>query len=200
MKHVIKITPTALPDQIEEIFNRINAAGYTHYALFGGAVRDAEYNARHDAKIPIKDYDIRIWIGETENQFQILNTLDAAFGVKFEMIPSAGTGRLRYCAIFNGTEIDISVRQMSINSLLPRAVAIERAQDSDIGISSCAVDPALNVWVLRAFTDDQSNKTLSVFDISDLGRQQAYLDRMQQKFPDHEIKFMPSRNKNNGVK
>ena len=45
------------PPLLDECFQLLQASGAIHFALFGGAIRDADYGTRHSKPYHIKDYD-----------------------------------------------------------------------------------------------------------------------------------------------
>lgn len=189
-----KIMLAGTPPLLTPVFEGLVRAGATHFALFGGAIRDADYSARHGVNRPVKDYDIRIWLpaADIENQTQTLvENLQDAFNTTARLTPSAGTGRIRYCFDFGGSELDISIRPMPdiFDGTTPpvEAVARDRAFDSDIGICAVAIDPSGQVWARPEYLQDQTNKTLSVYPIADTERKSAYTERMRGKFPAHRV-------------
>lgn len=48
------------PPLMKQCFQLLQQAGADHFALFGGAVRDADYSARYNQPHRIKDYDLRV--------------------------------------------------------------------------------------------------------------------------------------------
>lgn len=190
-------TPVALagrPPLTETAFSFLKAAGATHFALFGGSIRDADYAVRHKQPRAIKDYDLRIWL-PAENYDAHLKSFIAKLAsvsdMAIEEMPSAGTGRIRYGLNLKGAELDISVRPIHNLSSLPlSAVAKDRAEDSDIGICSVAIDATGQAYATPEYLADQNNKTLSVYPNDDRDRISAYTARMQQKFPDHLIVWL----------
>jgi hypothetical protein len=108
-----------------------------HFALFGGAIRDTCLDK------PIKDYDVRGWVENQEEERRILASLKNA-GYDVREVPSAGTGRIRYCFKFSGSEVDLTLTRIPDHCRYPwvpfEAVAIERATAADAGISSVAMD------------------------------------------------------------
>lgn len=186
MKTVSKINLSGTPPLLREIFNIISRAGAKHYALFGGAIRDADYGAYHNAPRTINDYDIRIWLPPEQEHAFVTN-----LGPDVRRVPSAGTGRIRYCLNYNGAELDISVRnipeQFKGEEIPIEAVAQNRAADSDIGLCSIAIDPSGTAWGTPEYLADRDRKTLSVYPLEDADRKAAYTARMLLKFPDHTV-------------
>lgn len=185
------ITLAAQPPLVREIFVRMAKAGARHFALFGGAIRDADYNARHGENRRIMDYDIRIWTNPRQDEGNTVLRLEREFQSAARHEPSAGTGRIRYCFDFMGSELDISLRlipaQYAGGLVSISAVAQDRAGDSDIGICAVAIDPTFGVWARPEYIEDQMNRTLSVYPIPDAARKAAYSARMKAKFPAHAV-------------
>lgn len=189
-----KVTLAGMPPLLKSVFDGLAKASATHFALFGGAIRDADYSARHGVNRPVKDYDIRIWLApqniETQTQ-TLVERLRDAFNTTVRLTPSAGTGRIRYCFDFSGGELDISIRPVPdiyAGKIPPvEAVARDRAFDSDIGICAVAIDPSGQAWARPEYLQDQINKTLSVYPIADAARKNAYTKRMRGKFPAHRV-------------
>lgn len=194
MKTVIPYEPLALPPLAKSIFCGLARAGVTQACIFGGAIRDAEYNRRFRATRQIKDYDIRIWLPNDAaydaNKDALIPKLEREFGPQ-TIMPSAGTGRPRHIFNFRSTELDVSIRPTPANAatgpLKAAAVAIDRAGDSDIALCSVALAPTLSGWCHPQYLKDRDNKTLTVFPNDDAARQAAYTARMHAKFPQHRI-------------
>lgn len=70
-----QITLEGYPDLIKPCFDLLQAAGARYFALFGGAVRDADYAAYYHQPCKIKDYDIRIWFDPDDFEEQTKNFL-----------------------------------------------------------------------------------------------------------------------------
>jgi hypothetical protein len=190
-KDVRPIRVSAYPPLLTEIFDLLRNAGAAHYALFGGAVRDADHAARRGrCQASIKDYDLRVWIDDSQSR-DFIDRLSRLSGEPVEEEPSAGTGRIRYCLNFLGAPLDISLRTPPANSngkpIAAEAVAIDRAGDADIGLCSVAVDPRGQAWGTREYELDQQNDTLTVYPIADAERRAAYARRMQDKFPSNRL-------------
>ena len=193
----------SLPQQVELLgypplfkacFELLQLAGVNYFALFGGAVRDADYAVRHGGiSCAIKDYDFRIWLPNTEYEKQlnnIIQRIELITGTTIKEVASLGTERLRHSFIHHGIEWDISFRPIpqSMQTPIPiEAVAIDRASDSDIGLCSVAIDPNGKVWARPEYLFDQKYKTLTVFSSQDIERIKAYTKRMQEKFPNHKL-------------
>jgi hypothetical protein len=187
-----RIELSALPPLAAPIFDILQAAGARAFCLFGGALRDADHNSRWCDTRPIKDYDIRIWLEASgPDEETLVQNIATGLQATVRVVPSPGTGRSRYCFDFAGSEVDISIRQAPsqyAGCVIPiEAVALERAADSDIGISSVAMDPSMQAWARPEYLHDQSARTLTVFDIPDALRKAAYLTRMRAKFPGHAV-------------
>lgn len=194
-KSIQEVQLAGQPPLLREIFNLVHAAGAEFYANFGGAPRDADYAARRDQEPKINDYDLRIWLDERnfeERSQAFVNALERLSGETIRTDSSPGTGRPLYRFTYKGIDLDISVRPMPLSekTFAPEAVAIERAGDSDIGISSVAIDPLGRAWATKEYLFDQENRTLTVYPIEDAARRDAYAQRMQGKFPDHRLIFL----------
>ena len=182
------------PPLLDECFQLLQASGAIHFALFGGAIRDADYGTRHSKPYHIKDYDLRVWLPEHDydQQTQLFVTnLEQNTGLTAQEIPSPGTGRIRYCLNYAGVEFDISVRPIPEawrdRTIPPEAVAIDRACDSDAGICSVAIDSQKQAWAMPEYMLDQTRKTLTIYPNPDAARKHAYAKRMKSKFPDHNM-------------
>lgn len=190
-----EIDLAGFPPDMEKCFQLLRAAGATYFALFGGAIRDADYAARHQQARPIKDYDLRVWLSTKEEDFEavqnaFLSKLSdiAKTGINTE--PCPGTNNVHYCFQYEGIELDVSIRAIpAIYQHQPHlsAVAIDRASSSDIGISSVAIDSSGQAWARPEYLQDQMNKTLTVYTRENVSRSKAYEDRMHAKFSDHHI-------------
>lgn len=190
---LIHYTPYALAPLTQGIFSKLDAAGLTLSCIFGGAQRDTDYNARHGTTRTIKDYDIRIWLPDTEfsrAQISAIDRLDQQFG-PHHAIPADGTAHMRYIFNFMGAELDVSLRPVPpalLNTTIPiEAVALNRAGDSDIGLCAVAIDPQLRGWCRPEYLKDLQNKSLTVFSTDNAQRSATYTKRMQLKFPDHRL-------------
>ena len=181
------VTLYGTPPLLRPVFNRLARAGAVHFALFGGAVRDADYAARHGENRPINDYDIRVWL-PPEQEAAFVRRL----GPGVRRVPSAGTARIRYCLAFRGTELDISVRPLPASwtggAVPPGAVAIDRAGDADIGLCSVAIGSDGQAWAAAAYAADRDGRTLTVYPQGDTARRDSYTRRMQEKFPGHRVR------------
>ena len=184
----------ALPALTGRIFAALRTAGLEHFALFGGAVRDADFNARNEAPRTIKDYDLRIWLPEaafTNDVTESLARLTREFPGGYQTVPAGGTPHMRYLFSCGGMELDLSFRRIPAEyaetSLSPSSVARDRAGDSDVGLCAVAIDPEFQCWCRREYLADQANRTLTVYPISDPTRKEIYLTRMRAKFPGHTV-------------
>jgi len=182
------------PPCMVECFQLLRAADVQHFSLFGGAVRDADYSARHNQCRPIKDYDIRVWLPTADYAQHLeafIKMLANVSNVTIEEVPSLGTNRIRHCLTYKGVELDISVRptpEEFKNHLVPvEAVAIDRSSDSDVGLCSVAIDSLGRAWAKPEYILDQIMKTLTVYPNTNSERKIAYAKRMKEKFPDHVI-------------
>jgi hypothetical protein len=191
---VQRIELLAQPPLTKKCFELLEAAGATHYALFGGSIRDADYAKRYTQDRPIKDYDIRVWLPAEEYEQHEKNFV-AKFAevanTKIIEVPRPVTGGVRHCLYLNDVELDISLKPIPErfkNKFIPvEAVAIDRASESDIGLCSVAIDPSGTAWARPEFQLDQINKTLTVYPFNNLKRRTEYTQRMQVKFPDHQV-------------
>lgn len=192
MKKILPVHLAGTLPLATEIFEGLAKAGAPHAAIFGGAPRDALYEAYHHVTRPIKDYDIRIWTRDDykATETALVHALNQQFGPNTIEL-AAGTGRPRYMFNFHGAKLDVSIRPAPDcwkNKNIPlAAVAIERAGDSDVGISSVALDPKQNIWATQDFLADFYQKTLTVYCGPDQDRLKAYSERMQAKFPNHRL-------------
>jgi hypothetical protein len=193
-----KIQLKAYPPKIKICFDLLNSAGGEYYALFGGAIRDADYAARHQANLQIKDYDIRLWLPAdnfAEHEKNFLHTLSTIGKTLITSQACPGTNHLHYCFDFQEIELDLSIRPIPAsfqNKIVPvEAVAIDRASESDVAISAVAIDPSGSVWARSEYLMDQDNKTLTVYEIHDLTRRSNYANRMKNKFPEHVVVGIP---------
>jgi hypothetical protein len=183
------------PPLMETIFNLLKKCEIKYFAIFGGAIRDADYAERHHEPLSIKDYDVRIWLSPNEiekakNGF--FEKLRMHSGGSIAETSSPGTGKIRYCLSYMNAELDISIREIPekfINEkkISIEAVAIDRANDSDIGLSSVAIDPSGQAWATPEYVEDQDNETLTVYQNENEIRVREYLERMRRKFPGHLV-------------
>ena len=188
------VTLVGYPPFMQPCFDLLKAAGANYYALFGGAVRDADYMARHNQHYNIKDYDLRIWLPKDNYQQRLslyLAKLGALIRGPIESTPCPGTDQVHYCFLYNGIELDVSVRPIPDifqDECVPmEAVACERASSSDVAISGVAIDALGRSWAQADYLHDQINKTLTVYLMNDSVRRHAYLTRMGGKFPHHRV-------------
>ena len=130
---------SAYPPFMQRCFDLLETAGAHHYALFGGAIRDADYMARHQQPHAIKDYDLRIWLPKEDFQTHLssyLQTLGSLTKSTIHPIPCPGTDEVHYCIVYEGIELDISVRPIPAQyeglSVPIEAVACDRARLSDV--------------------------------------------------------------------
>lgn len=187
----------ARPPDIESCFELINTTLQkadqpdAPFALFGGAIRDTDYAAYHGEYRPVNDYDVRIWLAEDDHE-QRLQEFAASLGsVSVSTVretPTFGSHHIRYCFEYRGAELDISVRPPKNTSLDPGRVAIERAGDSDAGLSSVAIAQDGSVWATPEYLNDRNNRTTTIYHRPNAERRlREYTERMQVKFPDHQI-------------
>jgi hypothetical protein len=192
-KTIVPVMLAAYPPLLRDIFNLLTDAGARQFALFGGAIRDADHAARCNRQPKINDYDLRVWLSPVDHEDRrrdFIVRLATLPGKDITEMPSAGTQRLRYGLDYKGADLDISIRPAPDQSGAAEAVAIERAGDGDIGLCSVAVDPLMQAWATPEYEQDQRNKTLSVYLIEDAERREAYTTRMQGKFPDHRLVWL----------
>lgn len=191
-KTIQQIELLAEPPDIEQCFDILSAADpEAPFALFGGAPRDADYAARHSEDRPVNDYDLRVWLPEADHEERIrqfTSRIGSIARTEVREVPSAGTGRIRYCLNVNGAEMDVSIRHLPGIALAVASVAIERASDSDIGLSSVAIASDRTAWATREYLKDRDNRTLTVYPRANAERRlREYTERMQQKFPKHTV-------------
>lgn len=178
------------PPLMKECFKLLEACGAKNYALFGGAVRDADYAARHNQVRAIKDYDIRVWLPDLDYEIRVrefVEKLGKAARSSVKEVPSINSNLVRYCLYLDGVELDISIRRAPAGEIALEAAAINRARDCDIGLSAVAIDPLCRAWAMPEYLSDHLNKTLTVYPGADIERKMAYAKRMQEKFPEHKI-------------
>lgn len=182
---VVRIGLLAEPPLAREIFRRLEQAGLGRCAIFGGAVRDADCSAAWGEAVPIKDYDVRVWLGDASPSTlqEAVRRVEDAFGAASRVEPSLGTRRPRQMVVFKGIEIDMSFRLAPAASDQIEGVAIDRALDSDVGLSSVALAPDMTAWARPEYIEDRDGRTLGFFPISDASREAAYVARMTSKFP-----------------
>jgi hypothetical protein len=85
-------------------------------------------------------------------------------------------------------EMDISLRPVSSVPSGLDALAAERVNESDIGLSSVAIASNGIVWAAREYQMDRDNHTLTVFPRLNAERRiREYTEHMQQKFQDHQV-------------
>jgi hypothetical protein len=193
VKSIEEIKPLNYPTLMLESFELLKFAGAEYFALFGGAVRDADYGAYHNQVREAKDYDFRIWLPNSNYDTQakeFINQLAAKANAGITEI-SADNYKLRYSLNFKGVELDISIRPIPRSfehkPLLIESVAIDRALDSDIGLCSIAIDTCCRTWATPEYTIDKENKSLTVYPSEDKNRIQNYSQRMANKFKDHTV-------------
>lgn len=186
---------TAIPPLWPNCITLLSAAGANHFALFGGAVRDADYAIRNGKVYKPKDYDIRVWL-KTENYEdnleQFLLKLRRISQTPIDIVPSPGTNKVRYCFMYQGVELDISIRAkpVFVNGSSAEAIAKDRAYKSDIALSAIALDEFGKAWAMPEYLDDQENHTLTVYPSDNQAQIRIYTARMKEKFPDNEIVLM----------
>lgn len=187
---IVPVDLLALPPLAAPLMERLLSAGFLDCALFGGAVRDADCSAAWGVSIPIKDYDVRVWIsGETEER--ALERISRALGCASRPEPSLGTGRVRHVFEWRGSEIDLSIRPAPAEaSSHPARVAIERAADSDAALGSVALASDLSAWARPEYLLDRDGDRLSFFPSENPERLAAYIARMSAKFPGRPVRML----------
>ena len=196
-KTVQQIELCAEPPDVERCFDILSQTDpEAPFALFGGAARDADYAAHYNEDRPVNDYDLRVWLPEEDHDERIrqfTSRMGIVARTEIREVPSAGTGRIRYCLNVNGAEMDVSIRPMPRISLAIASVAIERASDSDIGLSSIAMASDRTAWATPEYLEDCNNRTLTVYPRANAERRlREYTERMQQKFPNHIVQSWQS--------
>src|SRR5689334_10670151 len=130
-KVVSQVELLSRPPGLEACFDLIAQADEAApSAAFGGAIRDADCGAYYGWEASrIKDYDIRVWLPADNHEARVAAfaaRLGAAAGTEVQVVPSAGSGRPRYCLLYRGLDLDISIRPPVNNSLAVARVAIDR--------------------------------------------------------------------------
>lgn len=195
-KAINQIELAAAPPALDQCFSLLREADpEAPFALFGGVIRDTDYAAYHGEPRPVNDYDLRVWLPEDDHEARMqefVAHLGAAAGTAIRETPSAGTGRIRYCLNYHGAEMDVSVRPPVTSSLAVATVAIERAKDIDIGLSSVAIASDGSAWATPEYVADRNNRTLTVYPRPNAERRlREYTEHMQKKFPDHTVIRLP---------
>jgi hypothetical protein len=194
-KIIERVILDAQPPGINDCFALLHeVAPEAPFALFGGAVRDAHYAAYWGVPPQLNDYDVRVWLPADEHEAHteaFVRHLGEVSGSEIEHKPSAGTGRIRYYFAMGGIELDVSVRKPVTTSLAVARVAIERASDADAGLSSVAIAPDGTAWATPEFQSDVENRTITMYPRPGSGnRLPEYAERMQGKFPGHEVVWL----------
>ncbi|MET1033339.1 MAG: hypothetical protein ABWX94_02465 [Candidatus Saccharimonadales bacterium] len=197
-KIIQQIEPAGYPPALDhclEVLHRTDAVA--PFAVFGGAPRDADYAAYHETESRLNDYDVRVWLpgdDHEERARQFVSRLGIAANTFIERVPSAGTFIVRYCLSYKGADMDVSIRtQPPCSPHVIESPAVERVTSSLIGISSIAIAPDRTVWATPEYLRDRNERTLTVYeDISTASDRDAkkwgeYVERMQQKFPEHTV-------------
>lgn len=201
-KNIHEVGLTAYPSQVVRSFDILREAGsrslgetaFIAFALFGGAPRDADYAAYYGMESRVNDYDLRVWLPEDYHEERVadfVTNLGDVAHAEIRPTPSAGTGRIRYCLDVNGMEMDVSIRPGVAYSVAE--VAISRAWDADIGLSSVAIAPDGTAWAADEYLGDRNDHTLSVYPDSSPGasrRLSEYTEKMKGKFSDHEVVWL----------
>jgi hypothetical protein len=186
---VIEVALLGEPPLAREIFKTLKEAGFEQAAIFGGAARDADCSAAWGTVVPIRDYDVRVWMPAGMTEFEAVGRVERAFGVSSRAEASLGTGRPRCCFEIDGVEIDLSLRHAPESATDgPAAAAIDRALDSDAAISSIAIDPGMRAWARPEYLEDRDGGTLSFFPIDVPEREAAYMGKMAKKFPGRPVR------------
>lgn len=183
------LTIETLPASIRFILNQTERAGFEHFALFGGALRDLVWNNLYSDKRVIKDYDLRVLSNILEEE--VANRMSSIFGVDFIIEPSLGTGKPRYIINVDGLEIDLSVRPL--DCVLEKkygtlGVVYERVLNADAALGSAAIGRDRIALATSDFMSDLSNKQLTLYSTEESGRLDAYTKRMCEKFPNFSLK------------
>jgi len=177
-----------IPSYTQKCFQLLELAGAKHYTLFGGAVRDHNYK---DKFIEIKDYDFRVWLPAEnyDNHLKkFITFLELYTNIQVSETPSIGSKHIRYCFIWNGIDMDISVRPYKITPDTHNwLVAHDRIMEADVGLSAVAIDPTFTIWARPEYITDNKNKTLTVYNHHNLYRRISYAKRLRKKFPEHTL-------------
>jgi hypothetical protein len=197
IKNIERIELNAMPPAFQECFDVLEATDpNAPTVLFGGAVRDADYAATHGLQHRINDYDLRVLLpddGYDENVKRFASRLERVAGSEVREVPSEGTDRIRHCVSLDLrrlgiVEMDVSLRPASSVLSGLDALAAERVNESDIGLSSVAIASNGIVWAAREYRMDRDNRTLTVFPRLNAERRlRDYTKRMKRKFPTHRV-------------
>jgi hypothetical protein len=171
----------------KRIFDKLKNAKCEDCCIFGGSLRDSDKNVRENTNTHqnVKDYDIRIWTYDFDKTIHLLTK---QFGKPKPVLGHFScASKPRYIFHIWDVELDVSLRIKPNNCNL--ICAQERALDSDIGLSSIAMEPNGICCGRPEYVKDRDNKTLTIIkrEYRDEKRIQNYTKRMQGKFPNHMI-------------
>lgn len=183
------------PQKAQVIFKHLQQAGISVACLYGGALRDTDCSHAQQRIIRINDYDVRAWIpgcNFEEKLVEITDNLSAQKGVKVEDAEWWGLDKPRYKLKLAGVEIDLSLRSKSdalfLDNRIFTRVAVDRAYDSDLGISGIALANNGDTWVSKEYLQDRDNHTITIFPTDHNQRSIAYAERLRnKKFLHHTI-------------
>jgi hypothetical protein len=84
--------------------------------------------------------------------------------------------------------MDVSIRPATVAALAIARVAVERAGEADIGLSSVAIASDGTAWATPEYLEDRNNRTLTVYPRLNAERRlREYTEHMQLKFPGHRV-------------
>lgn len=203
VKTIREISLVAQPPDTAEAFEILREAGsrsmetraFGAFALFGGAIRDSDYAARHNLQWPVNDYDLRVWLPQDYHDERVQDFarhMGAVAGVPVEEVPSLGSGRIRYYLTLPHMEMDVSIRPEPNRPYDVTEVARTRAMDADIGLSSVAIASTFQAFAATEYEQDRDNRTLTVYPDPNpaIDRVVTYTAKMQNKFPDHTVVYL----------
>lgn len=167
--------------------------GFHASAIYGGALRDEDYNAVHGTNIQVSDHDSRIWLpaGDFENEIERFKRLMQKAGGQINPIRQHAPDKPRIEVVMPDGKLDISFRPRPMSDLTgPEAaelVAINRARAAPIALSGIAIGSNLRVFAQPLYASDRDNKTLTVVQNGAHDPFPDYVAKMQRKFPDHKV-------------
>ena len=193
-----KIDLYSYPAQAEAYFTALTKAGANVACIYGGVVRDADYNAYYGDlfedfnEIPMKDYDIRVWLPETIFESKVNEVLDN-LEKQGAMISQAEqfNDHPRYIVDLFGDEIDLTLRPKP-DSLVKRKsaiknVACDRVVDAPVGLSAIALDMTMQAWALPQYEDDRNGLKITILSHSKIENSLDYAERLKKKYAFHDV-------------
>ncbi|SNW62897.1 Hypothetical protein ORPV_993 [Orpheovirus IHUMI-LCC2] len=184
----------------EQFFDIVGILGKNEMkamALFGGAVRDIDYNRLYGTNIKISDYDIRIWTNKNIYDKNINNIMEE---LGREGITILGDeNRIRIYGEYKNIKYDLSFRfvvnEILMDEEVSKRIALDRVTKADVGLSQISMSIKLGdnmecmVWFSEDYMKDRNNKTLTImnkdrgFDVI------GYINKLKQKYPDHKVLY-----------